>query len=276
MGLLDVVIRAHDPARLDALNRTVFSAALQDYRPLALHVVCDGFDAAALAAVQDNLAPILALAGDVGLQLHNRADRAPADALRNLGARQAGGRYLAFLDSDELVYAEGWRLLIAELAASGAAIAFGAVLNATVCREGVVPYVEAKHRAAQGGGLRQLLRDDVCPLLSVVLDRSRLTPTDVLVDGSMRARGDYDLLLRIVAQHPSSFHLQDTVVGERLLNDAGDLDPAADAAALAEVERRKAGLAFSPAVQAQLGLDEPGLTVAGFLARAEPNPGQGV
>ena len=281
--LLDVVIRTHDPARLDELNRAVFSAALQDYRPLALHVVCQRFDPGALAAVRDNLAPILALAGDVGLHLHNRPDPEPADAraaLLNLGVRQGGGRYLAFLDYDDLIYAEGWRLLIDELAASGAAVAFGAVLNATVCRDGVVPYVQAKHRIFQGDGLPQLLRNNFCPLHSYVLDRSRLAPDDVLVDESMVALEDYDLLMRIVARHPSSFHLKDTVVGEYLLKDDGsNLNPlarlaAADGpwtAALAEVERRKAGLVLSPAVQAQLGLHEPGLTVAGYLAR-QPGP----
>ena len=274
MDTLDVVIRLQDPARLDGLNHAVFSAALQDYRPLALHVVCQRFDAAALAAVQDNLAPILELAADVAVHLHDHPGpepAAPRGALLNLGVRHGQGRYLAVLDDGDRIYAEGWRLLIAELAASGAAIAFGAVLNATVCREGVVPYVEAKRRIAQGDGLRRLLRT-VCPLHGCVLDRSRLLSADVLADESLAGLADYDLLLRIVAQHPSSFHLQDTVVGEHLLDDDGStLDPLA----LAAVERRKAGLVLSPAVQAQLGVNEPGLTVAAYLDRAQPDPGHG-
>ena len=95
MDPLDVVIRIHDPARLDELNRAVFSAALQDYRPLALHVVCQRFGPAALAAVRDSLAPILGVAGEVALHLHNRPDRAPIDAraaLLNLGIRHGAGR----------------------------------------------------------------------------------------------------------------------------------------------------------------------------------------
>ena len=46
-GTLDVVIRVHDPARLDELDRAVFSAILADHRPLSVHVMCQRFDAAA-------------------------------------------------------------------------------------------------------------------------------------------------------------------------------------------------------------------------------------
>ena len=153
MDQLDVVIRTHDPARLDELNRAVFSAALQEYRPLALHVVCQRFTEPALAP-------------DVAFHLHNRSAPTPVDAraaLLNLGIQHGTGRYLAFLDYDDLIYSEGWRLLVAELEASGAAVAFGAVLNATVCRDGAVPYVESKHRVFQGNGLPQLLRNNFCP-----------------------------------------------------------------------------------------------------------------
>jgi hypothetical protein len=275
---LDVIIRTHDPARGDELNRAVFSAALQDVSPVTIHVVCQRFSAATLDAVRLDLAPIFAVASGAALDVLNRPDPLPGDAraaLLNVGLQAAQGRYVAFLDYDDLIYPEGWRLLIDELEASGAAVAFGAVLNASVSRDGLVPHVTAKRRVFEGDGLRRLLWNNFCPLHSFVLDRSRL-PANLAFDEGMAALEDYDLLLRIVSQHRSSFRLKDKLVGEYLLKDDGsNLNPIATAAlsnmawdaALAEVEARKLALVLSPAVQAQLGIDEPGLTVAAFLAR---------
>ena len=293
MSILDVVIRMHDPARLDELNRAVFSAALQDIPAVAIHIVCQRFTAPDIEAVRACLAPIMALAPEGTLHVHNRMAPLPLDAraaLLNLGmaaaGRSPGGRYLAFLDYDDLIYPEGWRLLAAELEATGAAIAFGAVLNATVSRHGLVPLVTAKQHVFHGEGLTQLLRSNFCPLHSFLLDRTRLPP-DLVFDETLVALEDYDFLLRVVSQRPSSFRLKDRPVGEYLLKDDGSninpmasaashpVDPAsAWAATTAQVDARKAYLVLSPTVQAQLGIDEPGLTVARFL---EPHgtPGHG-
>ena len=192
--------------------------------------------------------------------------------------RSTGGRYLAFLDYDDLIYPEGWRLLAAELEATGAAIAFGAVLNATVSRHGLVPLVTAKQHVFKGDGLHQLLRSNFCPLHSFLFDRTRLPP-GLVFDETLVALEDYDFLLRVVSQYPSSFRLKDKPIGEYLLKDDGsNINPMAStmppvrdpvgawAAAIAEMDARKTGLVLSPAVQAQLGIDQPGLTVAELVA----------
>lgn len=278
---IDVIIRTHDPARLDELGRAVFSAAMQDYRPVTILVVCQRFGAANIAAVHATLDPIIELAGDAALVVLNRTDPEPADAraaLLNMGLRAGSSRYVAFLDYDDLIYAEGWRVLIAELADSGVAVAFGAVLNASVRCDGLVPYVTAKRQVFVGNGLSQLLRGNFCPIHSFVLDRSRIDAQDLVVDESLVALEDYELLLRLVSHQPSSFHLKDTIIGEYLLkDDHSNLNPMAESgawgetwtAAIAEIERRKAGMVIGPGVQAQLQVHEPGLTVAEYLARAD-------
>ena len=281
--MIDVTIRIHDPARLDELGRAVFSVALSDHRPLAIQVACQRFDPPALQAVQATLAPFLEIAGDVTLQILNRPDPAPLDAraaLLNLGLRTGPGRYTAFLDYDDVIYPEAYRLLIAELRSSGTAIAFGGILNAYISRDGLVPITTAKHRVFQGEGLAQLLYDNFCPLHSFVIDRHRIAPADLVVDETLDALEDYDLLLRLAAKYPSSFRLKDKIIGEYLFKDDGsNMNPLAHrthpdtirtsiwAAAEANLDHRKATLVLSPEVQATLGLAEPGLTVADFLAR---------
>lgn len=274
-GTLDVVIRVHDPARLDELDRAVFSAALQDHRPCTLFVACQRFDAAAMAALAAVLDPIRAIEPAVPIHVLNRTEPEPRDAraaLLNLGVRAGQGRFLAFLDYDDVIYPEAWRLLIAELNEGGAAIAFGGIVNTDVSRAGIVPVTRFKRRVYAGEGLARLLRSNFCPLHSFVLDRTRIPPADLVFDETLGALEDYDLLLRICARHPSSFRLKDRIVGEYLFKDDGsNANPLARGGTaadwgdvLTEIERRKARLVLSPAVLRQLG--DPPQTVAGFLA----------
>ena len=276
---LDVVVRVHDPARLDELSRAVFSIALQDYRPVTIHVVCQRFEAEALEAVRQTLTPLMTIAGDAGLELLNRPDPSPLDAraaLLNHGLQAGRARYAAFLDYDDLIYPEGYRLLIGELEASGAAIAFGGILNAYVSRDGLVPVTKAKHHVFQGEGLSQLLHNNFCPLHSFVLDRRRIAAEDLVIDESLAALEDYDFLLRLCARYPSSFRLKDKIVGEYVLkDDHSNINPLAHPgqaeiaweAANVELTARKGRLVLSRAIQGLLGVDEPGLTVAAFLDR---------
>ncbi len=275
---LDVVIRMHDPARLDELGRAVFSAALQDHRPVTIIVVCQRFGAAGLGAVRAALTPILAIVPEVEFVLLDREEPAPADAraaLLNMGLRAGQGRYAAFLDYDDVIYPEGHRLLIGELESSGTGIAFGGILNADVTRRGLVPMTRMKRRVFQGDGLRQMLFNNYCPVHSYVIDRSRVAVEDLVVDESLALLEDYDLLLRLCARTPSSFRLKDKIIGEYLLKDDGSNvnpvrlahDPHGWAAAKAVMQARRESLVLSPAVQATLGVDEPGLTVAAYVAR---------
>jgi len=194
-------------------------------------------------AVQRELAPILAIAGDTGLHVLNRPQPQPRDAraaLLNLGLAAAQGRYAAFLDYDDLVYPEAYRLLIGELQGGGAAIAFGGILNAAISRDGLLPYVTAKTRPFQGAGLAQLLHNNFCPVHSYVLDRRRIAPADLVVDEGLAALEDYDLLLRLCSRYSSSFRLKDKIIGEYLLkDDDGNINPLAHLSrADADWERR--------------------------------------
>ena len=276
---LDVVVRFHDLARLDELGRAVFSLALQDYRPLSIQLACQRMDVPAQESIRAALEPILAIVPEVAFTLLNHEAPEPRDAraaLLNLGLRAGQGRYAAFLDYDDLIYPEGHRLLIAELEASGAAVAFGGILNADIDRDGLVPFTRAKRRVFQGEGLARLLCNNFCPLHSFVLDRFRIAAEDLAVDERLVALEDYDLLLRLCARYPSSFRLKDKIVGEYLFkNDGSNLNPLAYhagsskpwEAAVAVLDDRKARLVLGAAAQSSLGVNEPGLTVAAYLAR---------
>jgi hypothetical protein len=203
---IDVVVRAHDPARLDELGRAVFSLVMQDHHPITVFVMLQRFDAAARDAVARTLAPIMAIAPDATLHVLNRPDPVPPDARAALlaqGLAAGNSRYAAVLDFDDLIYPEAYRLLIAELQDSGAALALGGILAATVDRDGVVPLVRAKAPLPPGAAW---------PLHRAVLDRQRIAPADLVAV-------DDDLLRRLTDRCAVSLRLQDTVIGERLVTE---------------------------------------------------------
>ena len=67
-GTLDVILRTHDPARLDELGRALFSALLQDHRPTTLTIVCQRFPEPALAALETLLSPLRTIEPGVPIQ----------------------------------------------------------------------------------------------------------------------------------------------------------------------------------------------------------------
>ena len=280
---LDVIVRIHDARRLDELGRAVFSLAMQDHRPLAIQLMCQRFDAAALAAVSAAISPILLIVPEVSITIGNYASEEPPDArsaLLNQGLAAGQGRYVAFLDYDDVIYPEGHRLLIEELDASGTAIAFGGVLNTDVSRDGIVPMTIGKRRVFQGDGLAQLLHDNFCPLNSFVVDRHAIDVQDCFFDETLSALEDYDFLLRVCTRYLASFRLKDVIIGEYLFkSDGSNTNPLAHdaasrgetwSAAVDEIAVRKRILVLSPVVQGTLGLRTPGLTVVGYLTVQAP------
>ena len=200
---LDVIVRLHAPADLDEVGRAVFALALQDHHPVTIMIVCQNFDPAALDAARIALAPIMAIAPEVALQLLN----CPGAALLNQGLAACRARYIAVLDPDRLIYPEAYRLLIAELQDSGAAIAFGGILATTIDRDGLAPLTLTKVRPVQGSD----------PGQPFVLDRGRIAAADLVADDTMAER---DLLRRLCAHYKSSIRLKSTVLAEQTLTAA--------------------------------------------------------
>ena len=128
---IDCVVRFHDikrPLSYRALG--VFSLVGQSYRPLNIILTLQRFAEAEIAATRKRLSPILDLPGAPTLELHNFEDALPKDArtpLLNLGLRAAQGRYIAFLDYDDLLYPEAYKTIVPQLQAMNSAIAFASI-----------------------------------------------------------------------------------------------------------------------------------------------------
>jgi hypothetical protein len=266
---IDVVVRFHSPARLRELDRCLFSLFSQSHRPLQVHLAVQRFSAEEVSLVQEKLAPLLQLQPPIGIEILNWQEDEPPDArsvLINFGVEAAQGRYLAFLDYDDVLYPEAYDMLIEKLRATGAAIAFGGICVKEIAISEVCDYTCQKRFPFSGDSLVDLFRDNFCPIHSFVIDRSRVSRQDLFFEPAMTRAEDYDFLIRLCAKYPSDFSMVKTIIGDYYYKDDGSNSILTQSSRALDTEaflegRRRITL-VSSSVQRSLGLDpDPELTV---------------
>ena len=278
---IDIIVRFHDVNHLMELKRCIFSLVGQEYRPLNIIVSLQRFSPEQIEVVKSTLAPMLSLYDAPTIKFVNFENEQPKDArskLINIGIEAATGRFLAFLDYDDIMYPEAYKTLIARALAKQAAICF-----ASVRLMNVHPYKDFIHPLQKRGGfpgstLRELFRGNFCPIHSYIFDRSLIT-SELYYDEALNWEEDYDMLLRVCAKFKSDFSLIGTELGDYIHKDDGSNTVACAngisgdkmkgyAAVKANNERKRQITTISTDVQKSLGITVPidSLTIRDFLS----------
>lgn len=280
---VDCIVRFHDVRRLNELNRCVFSLIGQSHRPINIILVLQRFSEADVEATRRNLQPMLDLPGAPQLTLCNLDQPTPVDArtlLLNLGLNAAKGRYVGFLDYDDVLYPEAYALLTEQLRASNAAIAFATV---RVVHVDVYPQFmridkEVKNPFGYGNRLRDLFDSNFCPIHSFLIDRQKIAGEDLIFDTALTWEEDYDLLLRICAKYRSDFSMIRIPIGDYYYKrDGSNSVPVNGFQSQAQIqaydqittmiEARRRTTLVSAEVQAEQGLatSRPAMTIRDFM-----------
>jgi glycosyltransferase involved in cell wall biosynthesis len=259
---LSVIIRFHNRERLPFLDEALFSLALQYWRDLEIVVsVQNGTENLVediRALLQSQPWAITPQCNIISLAVPEGTDA--RSALLNRGIAEARGRYLAFLDDDDLIYQHGYTTLIQQLKSSGRAVAVGGSRVAHSRREGGNWFVTAKGDPFAWGKTRlDLVRDNFVPIHSYVIDRERVSASDLHFDESFALLEDYEFLLRLCAQYQFDFACRNVPVCEYRIRDDGsnsmpstpDIPSEAHLAlerarAAIEEKKKKLRLVFSP------------------------------
>jgi glycosyltransferase involved in cell wall biosynthesis len=213
----------------------------------------------------------------ISFEILNYAEPEPKDArsaLINLGIRTGRGRYLAFLDYDDVIYPTAYSRLIDELKTSKCAIAFGRIVakTADVFQDALI--VEKREQSFLGKNVLDLFRANFCPIHSFVIDRAMVPDDELWFDESLSKNEDYDFLVRICAKYPASFNAAGRIVGDYYAKNDGsntislpsvyNEERAAEWRAAEEfLEGRRRSLVLSTGVQRSLGIwpRDPNLTI---------------
>ena len=272
---IDTVVRFHDVSRLVELKRCVFSLIGQSYRPLNIILTTQRFSENDVYEARQALAPLIDEEEGVTLSVVNWDQAEPQDArseLLNLGLLAARGRYLAFLDYDDVLYPEAYELLVSRLKESTAAIAFAAVrIMRLDVYERYLYTTEEIVPVFRGVALIDLLRNNFCPLHSYVIDRQQMAGGPILFDTTMTMQEDYDWLLRLCARYTSDFSLVKTRIGDYYYKtDGSNTVPTAGVitdkeqtkldSVITAIEVQRRMTIVSETVQRTLGITEPSET----------------
>jgi len=215
--LLDVIVRFHDLQRLHELSRCTFSLVCQDYRPIRIILATQRFTANAIEETLQYLSPMLCLDEKIDFQTVNFKEIEPKDArsdLINLGINTSTGRFLAFLDYDDIIYPDAYTTLIDHLSLSPAAIAFGGIAVKKVCICVDTALVSTRAQLFAGEGVLDLFRDNFCPIHSFVIDKEKIQNEKLYFDPKLSRFEDYDFLLRFCARFISDFKYITKIIGD--------------------------------------------------------------
>jgi glycosyltransferase involved in cell wall biosynthesis len=210
-------VRFHRRERLGMLEEALFSLAIQSWRAHETVIVIQNGDDELVAAVSAiiNRQPWPAAPRYKILPIEVPAGVDGRSTLLTRGIAQAEGRYLAFLDDDDVIYQHGYSTLVAQLKASGCAVAVGGCRTAKIKQVGGNWFVQTKETPFAWGRTRNdLLRDNFIPIHSYVVDRARVEPSDLYFDDALPPLEDYDFLLRLCTKYEFDFSQLDTPVCE--------------------------------------------------------------
>lgn len=215
---VDVVIRAHDCARVLELDRALFSLVSQSFAPVHSIVVTqspNGGTPAAVRAATDAfdwegcghcLPTMVAIAAPAGKDIRAQ--------LLNEGIRRARHRFLAFLDFDDYLYQDAYEYLVDQALAVGAAVTFGGMVFKHVrAFDRFVYSTKVQAHPFPGENLADLMVSNFCPIHSFVIDRSQVASHDLTFNPELQRLEDYDLLLRLCSKYSSRFESRSKPIG---------------------------------------------------------------
>lgn len=178
--------------RAETIMRAVNSALSQDYKPHELIVIDDGSE--------DETGQLLKPLADKGELLLIRQANRGVSAARNQGLKLARGTLIAFLDSDDEWLPGKIRAQVEYFQRNPQAVL--AQTQERWLRKGRRVNPGLKHLKKSGDIFMESVKLCLISPSAVMLKKSLLTEVG-LFDESLAACEDYDLWLRILAEHPA-------------------------------------------------------------------------
>lgn len=219
--LVSIIIRTHSPKNKKLLEEAIKSVLANKHRPIEIVIVVQTENDGFIAAV-DKLAVTFKSDSFQITKVVNPTSRDERAKNLNLGLLRAQGRYVGFLDDDD-IYCEGHidTLLEPLKATEDFAWSFGdvALVHCKRSKSTVIQkeYTEFPFRQKEFS-LTKLFQKNFIPTNSYLLDTQKITPDLLRFDESYTVGEDYIFLLRLASLY-LPFYIQEAVSEYRVFDD---------------------------------------------------------
>jgi glycosyltransferase involved in cell wall biosynthesis len=189
--LVSVIIPAYNASLW--IGETISSVIEQDYKQYEIIVVNDGST--------DNIVEIAKSFGPA-VQCIHKENGGQASA-RNAGIRVAKGKYIAFLDADDLWVKDKLKLQVAQLEETGAKWAYADSFAFDNQSKKILYKFSDRQMQHNGDILKALFSTCFIPSPTAIVQRSVFTTVGLFnEEAGMRNREDWEMWLRIAAVYP--------------------------------------------------------------------------
>jgi hypothetical protein len=219
-----VLTRFHDPRKIVKLDAMLFSLLGQDGVAIKSIILGQNIGDDALPALQS----LCRTYCEQGLDVTFRNEYfAPGTGdhraeILNRGIESVGGRYLAFLDYDDVVYPRCYVRLVERLRSTDCAVAFGGVRRADQVIIDGARHTISKQNVYKDLPKARFFIDNQYPIHSYVVDLARVDPSDVYFDIGSTRNEDYAFLYRLLSKYRFDNKECDAAVCEYCIDVNGD------------------------------------------------------
>ena len=186
--LVSVIVRTKDRPHL--LREALDSIAAQTYSPVEVIIVNDGgVDITNMLQSFEKTLP--------HLQYLSHSQNRGRAAAANSGIRKARGRYIAFLDDDDIYLASALEVLTKPLLKTGMSLAYGTVVRRHYLPDGNIDISQPDVLYAEQFNRDLLFLENYIPLIAILVDREAVFSCG-LMDQRLSLNEDWDFLLNLV------------------------------------------------------------------------------
>ena len=199
-NLVTIIVRTSQEKRLPLLNKALLSIVANDYRPIEIIIVAQSEQQSFIDYLQNICKQFSVEQIQVKLVINYTSKDERAKNL-NLGLNNAKGRYIGFLDDDDVFYKHHISSLVKKLNNSESVAWAYSQVAMSICtldndKVNIVslnyPFQKDKFT------VEEILKDNFIPIHSYLIDRNKCNLDYIYFDESFPVMEDYEFLFRLL------------------------------------------------------------------------------
>lgn len=206
-NLVSIIVRTNQKKRLPLLKNALLSIISNNYRPIEIIIVAQSELEDFIQKIQDISQEFTNEQIQVRLIVNKTSEDERAKNL-NLGINNAKGRYIGFLDDDDIFYRHHISSLVEKLNNSESVAWAYSQVAMSICtldndKVNIVslnyPFQKDKFT------VEEILKDNFIPIHSYLIDRNKCSLDYIHFDESFPVMEDYEFLLRLLQHSNPTF-----------------------------------------------------------------------